>query len=435
MQDRRDTYMKNIVCVFLTIICLLFCSCQNTIIKSENNEKSTNQNIDNFHSKTQDIIVPKIEPMSQNSNEFLKKAFNGNHDNFMIFDKLGNQYYGVENNVNTYSNEELLIDVNANSTRSLNFPDWQAGSGVLCILSNRYWYEWRSYGFDEQTAKYITRLTCIDSETGTISIVDEVMLETPLIYLCKIDDTHFLSFYNHKVKSGYNNEYATLSVAEMYDINGNKKTLINEVFENDSSWLNSKGILIEKFCVNANEIIGIGKSKEKNEINHFLMYYDFDGNLIQKKVLNNLSNVIGEEQVLKFVYLNDYFSIQTYESLTTYICKENNGTIELIAKGANGSLCFDVSGNNEYLYFIESNVNYDATLKQKECPLFVLNTLTGEIKALIINVSIDSPYFVSFDRLSSGELLFVYCEKIYDPMKMKHFISSEEELFSCLRDF
>jgi hypothetical protein len=143
----------------------------------------------------------------------------------------------------------------------------------------------------------------------------------------------------------------------------------------------------------------------------------------------------GEEQVLKFVYLNDYFSIQTYESLTTYICKENNGTIELIAKGANGSLCFDVSGNNEYLYFIESNVNYDATLKQKECPLFVLNTLTGEIKALIINVSIDSPYFVSFDRLSSGELLFVYCEKIYDPMKMKHFISSEEELFSCLRDF
>ena len=48
------------------------------------------------------------------------------------------------------------------------------------------------------------KLTRIDCNTGKVEIVDEFKLNSPLIYLCKIDEEHFLSYYVVKAPSKKN---------------------------------------------------------------------------------------------------------------------------------------------------------------------------------------------------------------------------------------
>ena len=69
------------------------------------------------------------------------------------------------------------------------FPSWQVGSGSYITLKNRYLYEWRSYTsqFEEEDG-HDMKLTRIDCNTGKVEIVDEFKLNSPLIYLCKIDE-------------------------------------------------------------------------------------------------------------------------------------------------------------------------------------------------------------------------------------------------------
>ena len=76
------------------------------------------------------------------------------------------------------------------------------------------------------------KLTRIDCNTGKVEIVDEFKLNSPLIYLCKIDEEHFLSYYVVKAPSK-KIEYATLTVATIYSLDGTKKEIIREIYEND----------------------------------------------------------------------------------------------------------------------------------------------------------------------------------------------------------
>ena len=54
------------------------------------------------------------------------------------------------------------------------------------------------------------KLTRIDCSTGKVEVVDEFQLNPPLIYLCKMDEERFLSYYVVKAPSE-KNEYATLT--------------------------------------------------------------------------------------------------------------------------------------------------------------------------------------------------------------------------------
>lgn len=104
------------------------------------------------------------------------------------------------------------------------------------------------------------KLTRIDCNTGKVEIVDEFKLNSPLIYLCKIDEEHFLSYYVVKAPSK-KIEYATLTVATIYSLDGTKKEIIREIYENDVDWTDSEGTLIERFAVKDGEIYGFGRRR------------------------------------------------------------------------------------------------------------------------------------------------------------------------------
>ncbi len=140
------------------------------------------------------------------------------------------------------------------------FPSWQVGSGSYITLKNRYLYEWRSYTSQFEEDGHDMKLTRSDCSTGKVEVVDEFQLNSPLIYLCKMDEERFLSYYVVKAPSE-KNEYATLTVATIYNLDGTKKEIIREKYENDVDWTDSEGTLIERFAVKDGEIYGFGRRR------------------------------------------------------------------------------------------------------------------------------------------------------------------------------
>lgn len=108
--------------------------------------------------------------------------------------------------------------------------------------------------------------------------------------------------------------------------------------------------------------------------------------------------------------------------------------MEYIAKGEQGSVSYAVSSNDKgsYIFFIESNVNYDATIKEKECPFYVINVNNGKIMKFNFTIPLKNPYFVNLQRLSNGDLLTSYCDGQYDPLNMKKFILQKDKLYQLL---
>ena len=210
------------------------------------------------------------------------------------------------------------------------------------------------------------KLTRIDCNTGKVEIVDEFKLNSPLIYLCKIDEEHFLSYYVVKAPSK-KIEYATLTVATIYSLDGTKKEIIREIYENDVDWTDSEGTLIERFAVKDGEIYGFGR-RISGSYKFFLYHYDHNGKLLETEAVPGFENIIGEEQPLDFLLVGDYMVFRTYESLTSYICKRTSNGTESIMKGADGNVSYAISTinsesqNSTYIFFIESNVKDDDTL-------------------------------------------------------------------------
>ena len=78
--------------------------------------------------------------------------------------------------------------------------------------------------------------------------------------------------------------------------------------------------------------------------------------------------------------------------------------------------------SSTYIFFIESNVNDDGTLKEKESPLYAIDVESGKIKKANFPVPLKNPYFVELQALSNGNLLATYCEDKYDVLKQKQFL-------------
>lgn len=144
------------------------------------------------------------------------------------------------------------------------------------------------------------KLTRIDCNTGKVEIVDEFKLNSPLIYLCKIDEEHFLSYYVVKAPSK-KIEYATLTVATIYSLDGTKKEIIREIYENDVDWTDSEGTLIERFAVKDGEIYGFGRRRISGAYK-FFYHYDHNGKLLETEAVPGFENIIGEEQPLDFCW-------------------------------------------------------------------------------------------------------------------------------------
>lgn len=424
--------MRKLIYFAICIIMLFSIGCSN------NRTKSIGVSISDF--QAQDIVMPTIADNKRN-NAITLEMLPNEMDCIDVFDKVDLNYWGVKSEKNDnqeLDSNELLVKLNPYQETSLQYPEklpeWQVGSGTYAVMKNRYIYEWRSYtaGFDDQQL-YDMKLTCLDAETGEVTIIAETQLNTPLVYLCSLDDTHFLSYYVIKTDST-KTEYATLTVAEIYSIDGDKNEIIREKYENDIAWSSSEGILIEIFAIKEGEIYGFGRQLISNEYSFYFYHYSKSGELLDIHKIPDIEKILGDEQPLELCLVGDYIVIRTYESLTTYICKQRENGLEYIAKGSLGSLSYAVSENNDipYIFFMEKNVNEDATIKEKECPLYVLNTNTGEVVYFKIQTSLEKPYFNYLRILSNGDMLISYCESQYDPMQMKKFILKKEKMNQLL---
>lgn len=166
-----------------------------------------------------------------------------------------------------------------------------------------------------------------------------------------------------------------------------KKEIINERYENDVSWTDSEGILIERFAVKDGEIFGLGRRLISGKYQFFLYHYDKSGKLIKEEALIGFEDIIGSEQMLELYLTDDYIVFRTYESLTTYICKKTDVGIELVMKGTDRQVQYAVS--SKYIFFIESNVNvYSGEIEQKDCPIYIINVQNDKIYATKFSIDL-----------------------------------------------
>ena len=427
--------MKKLVCFALLLsLCFLF-GCSSVDSKPLADEKNESENTSQNINLNEDVILPKVNVKSTDLAKEFKKL---NLNNFTIVNSIGNTYYGYKS---TYSDggindEFMLTDSKSGKEIKLNTPqsitNWSVGSGSMVVLKDKYLYEWKSYTseFSEDTAHDV-KLTRIDIENKTIEIVDELKYSSPLIYMCKISDTEFLSYSITQGPSD-KTEYAVISTAWIHNINGQKKEIISERYENDVSWTNSEGILIERFAVKNGELFGLGRRLISGKYQFFLYHYDKSGKLISEEALIGFENIIGSEQMLELHLIDDYIVFRTYESLTTYICKKTHNGIELVMKGTDRQVQYAVS--NKYIFFIESNVNvYSGEIKQKDCPIYIIDVQNDKIYATKFSIDLKNPYFVGIQSLSNESILVTYCDAgVYNPMDIKHYIIDNETITVAL---
>ena len=423
--------MKKLVCFALLLsLCFLF-GCSSVDSKPLADEKNESENTSQSINLNEDVILPKVNVKSTNLAKEFKKL---NLNNFTIVNSIGNTYYGYKS---TYSDggindEFMLIDSKSGKEIKLNTPqsitNWSVGSGSMVVLKDKYLYEWKSYTseFSEDTAHDV-KLTRIDIENKTIEIVDELKYSSPLIYMCKISDTEFLSYSITQGPSD-KTEYAVISTAWIHNINGQKKEIISERYENDVSWTDSEGILIERLAAKNGELFGLGRRLISGKYQFFLYHYDKSGKLISEEALIGFENIIGSEQMLELLLIDDYIVFRTYESLTTYICKKTHNGIELVMKGTDRQVQYAVS--NKYIFFIESNVNvYSGEIKQKDCPIYIIDAQNDKIYATKFSIDLKNPYFVGIQSLSNESILVTYCDSgVYNPMDIKHYIIDNETI-------
>lgn len=432
--------MKKIICFVLLLSVIFSFGCSkidDDLISSTNEENNTGNTAHSIDYSDDNVILPKVRVNSINlAKEFSKVDLN----NFTIASILDNTYYGYKSTyTNGYINDEfMLIDSKSGKAKNLNYPkglaNWSVGSGSTVILQDRYIYEWKSYSseFSEKT-DYDVKLTRIDAENGSVEIVDELKYSTPLIYMCKINDTEFLSYSKTQAPSD-RTEYAVISSAWIYNINGEKRKIVNEKYENDVSWTDSEGILIERFAVKDGNLFGLGRRRISGKYQFFLYHFDKNGKLLKEETLIGFENIIGDEQMLELHLIGDYIVFRTYESLTTYICKKSNIGTELVMKGADQQVQYAV-GNN-YIFFIENNVNvYSGEVETKDCPIYIIDAQNDKICATKFLIDLKEPYFVGLQAPEDGSLIVRYCDGgEYDPMKIEQYMIEHTDLYNRIEN-
>ena len=433
--------MKRLICCVLIMVALILSGCSKDNVGSElmqntddSSLSSTERNSTGLQTLPQEecynqnVVLPKITASSKNIAGIFQRV---KVSNITIIDAIGDKYYGYRSTYSESGVDDTFVLSNPHTGKlvELNYPDkldnWEVGSGSTVVLNDRYLYEWKGYTTVSSEEGYDVKLTRIDAESGNVEIVDEIKHSTPLIYLCKINEREFLSYSITQAPSD-KTEYAVISSAWIYDDAGEKREIIREKYENDVSWSDSTGILIERFAVKDGNLYGVGRRLISGKYQFFLYHYDKNGTLLGEEVLTGFENIIGSEQILELRIMGDYFVFRTYETLTTYICKNTENGVKLVMKGADGQVRYSMTKN--YVFFIESNVNvYSGEIEQKDCPLYVIDVKNDKISAYEFVLPIQTPYFVNIQPLSNGTILITYCDDgAYDPIKMKQFTLNEE---------
>ena len=417
--------MKKIVIAFLVISMLFLIGCSNYSTEDNDTTKSILTN------KSGNIILPIAD---RHLSQDIKGLFSECRlDNFTILESLGKQYYGFRLSSGDEPDKYGFYEPQTNKfieKKSVENEDGWVGTDSTVILDNRYYYEWRSYYTDEDAENrlYTVRLLQTDIQTKETKTIEKKESGTPLIYQCKINEDEFLT-YSITQSESEKTDYAVISSAWIYNINGEKKEIIHERYENDDKWNNSEGILIERFFVSDGEIYGLGRKNISGKYKFFLYHYDKNGELIYEKIIQNFENIIGSEQFQELFVVNNYYVFRTYETLTTYICKITNESADLVMKGTDGKVQYSSSG--AYILFIEGNVNPEnGNIETNEHPIYIINTENNEICTVKFSPDLEKPYFIDFKSLSNGDIVISYCDNYeYNPSDIRQFILTKNNLY------
>lgn len=352
--------------------------------------------------------------------------------NFALITQLGENYFGslaTEQPGEGLVWEDCLIHARTGEKTALTYPadlpDWTLGSGSFVVLEDRFLYEWKSYTFSlGGNTLHDMKLTRTDGKTGEVTVMDELEQTNPFIYLCKLSDEEFLSYSICRVP-GEEAEYATLAAAVRYTAEGRKTEIIRETYENDVSWTDSRGRLIERFAVDDGEIYGIGRRRIAGEYRFFLYYYAPTGEMIAQQPLDGLAEILGDEQPYDFILQGDCMALRTFESLSTYLLRFGESSVELILSGPDGNMQYAIA---EHRIYAVSTVA-DTPL----CTLHVLDTYGGSVETVSLPLPIREPFFVDMKALPSGDLWLTYNENgTYNPMTRQHFLLSRSVIDSRL---
>ena len=226
--------MRKTVCFTLVLLLVFLFGCSKIDANSDMSisegikTETASQDINEENTVTTDVnydenvIIPNVDISLTN---LADKFTNSNTSNFTIINALGNYYYGYKSTFSDsgINDEFILIDSETGKETKLIYPEglpsWSVGSGSMVVLDDRYLYEWNSYNSEFLEASFFdVKLTRINSKSGNVEIVDELNYNTPLIYMCKINETEFLSYSVTQAPSD-KTEYAVISSAWIYNIN------------------------------------------------------------------------------------------------------------------------------------------------------------------------------------------------------------------------
>lgn len=342
--------------------------------------------------------------------------------NFTLITPLGEHYYGYL--AHPVSEEGLadkfcLIHRQTGEITPLTYPTdlppWTVGSGTSVILDDRYLYEWLSYTMG--TGMHDMKLTRIDGQTGRVEVMDETVQNNPFIYLCPLGEKEFLA-YSVCQTPGETAEYATVTTVWRCSALGDRTEIIRVHYENDVSWCDSRGRLLERITVCDGNILAIGRRRIGGEYRFFLYCYTPDGALVEERPLDGLAEIISSEQPAVFARVGNCLLIRTYESLAVYLCIMEGESVRLLLADPEGSIIFTHSDTHIY-----------TARTGKADALRITDASTGEFREIPLSIPCTDPYLINM-TLTPEEDLLLSCSVggNYDPQNLAHFRIPREML-------
>jgi hypothetical protein len=394
--------MKKLFSIFLLLVCVSFAACDNGgkvgtlfAIKTADDLHFIVENTGNLEDMESDTELQALEHFG---------------DVLMMFES----YYtrsGQENYTKTY----LLNEKTHKKTFFDDNDNYTIGAGSAVILQDRYEFEWLSSTSQEeyaQTSENKIYLIKRDGALGKTTVLAELKLPLPFIYVSKIDETCFLSQYCVPAQNNDNDSFSALSSVSVTTISGENREIIHEIYEDLAGTTDSKGIMLEKVDFNDDAIWGFGRQLIENKTTFFLYKYDLDGNLLKTTQLNGMNDILKDEQPILFYKTGNFILIRTYETLSNYIIQLDGENTNLLMDGTDGESNFAfnnsiLSSEMPYIYFSEE-INPGSAIRKDFVPLKAIERSTGRIKKLPIEPNEQYKKLSDISLLHDGDMLVTY---------------------------
>jgi len=411
--------MKKALCVCLALV-LLLAACAPAMPEPEPDLPSLPENLRDLI-----LVLPEVEVTEADWGDVFEDV---SVPTFTIIDRAGGRWWGMKYLLNENNDQlEMLIDIATGEEIPLRYPEgypqWFIASGSYLIMQDRYIFQWKGYDQPMAGGRVHVKLTRIDVQTGEVTVVDERVQGTPFVHLTKLDDERFLSTFGYALDPD-SDLHTVVSIAEIHYMDGASREIVRETFESDNA--NSSGMLLERFAVNNGVIYGFSRSVVAGEDRFYLHRFDDQGDLLGSRAVPGFERIFGTEALQAFYFVGDYIMVRNWESLTNYIVRLTEPGAELVMKGMNGDAVFVVSGSR--IFFMESNLDFNAVRKEHDIALFSVCTASGELHAANFPVPLDELYFRNFQALSNGDLLISYETGSFDLLSRVQFVLARDEI-------